>query len=211
MATRRTLIIAAAILAFVPLPAMACETAGPPPTEDKLLEAENEYLNSKSKIRRISAFKTMLRTADNDIRNAVITDGLKSDEEAIRATALRCKFLLSNAVRIRSLTFAESTERAKALERTLSEKEIGLVEKGLSEAYPVFYRDPDRNCVSINSHHDSRCKPSLQASVSNTTLSLVNGRARRGNFSLENGRLIGEISIWNGGGYDTIPGELFLE
>lgn len=187
--------------------AAACSGGGPSPSQDEIVKAEDTFMNDHSMIKRITAYKTMLRTSDKDFLRYAIGLGLSSENDALKATALRCKFLSSKTLTLKSLSFADS----KSLDPNLSEKELKMVTEGVTVTFSVFYADAEKSCLSINAHYKKNCNPPYAAFVSDTSVSLVNDRPLQARFSLQSdGRLVGEISTWNGHGYNTIPGQLLL-
>jgi hypothetical protein len=185
----------------------ACDPDQPAPQIDELLDAEKTFLGSDSLLTRIAAYKVLLATNDSDMRNAAIKMGLESDVGVLRAAALRCAFLTSTSMTVRSLSFAE----AKAALPNMTEKAKEIVQNGISETYAFYFKDFKNNCASINGHYDDECKADYQATVSDLTVSFVADRPRNGQFNLsDQNKLLGVLSLWHGSGYDLIPAEAQL-
>ncbi len=185
----------------------ACDLGGPAPSMEELAKAEDTFLNSASLLARISAYKSMLYTRDKDLFSAIVEMGMNSTEKSIRSAALRCKFLTSKSLTVRSLDFP----KAKAAMSDLTEMAQDIVQKGLSETYAFHFMDADQNCASINFHHKKQCKPRLSATVSNLTVSFIADRPMNGRFSLNaENRLVGELSVWKSSKYVIVPAEAFL-
>lgn len=197
----------AILLGLLPCHAIACNIDGPPPSMDELTEAETVFTQSDSALQKMAAYTTMLQTGDTNLRNVVLNMGFETSDKNIRAAALRCRFLTSTSLKVEALPF----EDASAEMPNMTEKAQQLVAEATNFSYSFFYVDAAQTCASINFHHDDECKPNLMATSSALTLTFKNDRGQHGRFVLnDENRLIGELNIWNGSGYDTIPSEAFL-
>lgn len=187
--------------------AFACQPSAQPPTMEQVLKAEETFNNATSSLERIASYKVMLGTSDPDVRQAVLEIGLKSDDDAIRSTALRCEFLTSRTLLIESLDFEEAIK----IDRNMSDAERKLVEEGWKVTLPIYYANFEQGCLSINFHSSSECKANQQAAVSGLSISIVADRNFRANFKLHDGVLLGEMSKFDGrGGYHSVPATLRL-
>jgi hypothetical protein len=202
-----TVCVASAIMVGGVSRSYACDPEQPAPQMDELLSAEKTFLNSDSLLTRIAAYKVLLATKDSDMRNAAIKMGLDSGVDVLRAAALRCAFLTSTSMTVKSLSFAE----AKAVLPGITEKAKQIVQNGVSQTYVFYFKDFTKNCASINGHYDDQCKADYQATVSDLTVSFVADRPRNGQFNLsDQNKLVGVLSTWHGSGYDMIPAEAQL-
>ena len=178
---------------------------GDPASVEQLLAAERELREAESNIARIAAFKTLLRTGDRDFLVEAVRQGLDSDNEAIRSTALRCKLLISTQFTVRTRPFREAKEAMPGL----SDEAAALVETGKSWTLAGVPGAPDASCVSL--YRKDTCDPKYSAVAAGSAIAIRRDHMV-GRFELnDQGRLIGQFteSTWHQS--PTVPAELLLE
>ncbi|MFV0383654.1 hypothetical protein [Paracoccus sp. (in: a-proteobacteria)] len=186
--------------------AWACDPDLPAIDSDGLITAEQRFSEAGSPLQKLSAYKDLLRAQDPDFVGTAIDMGLGSDDTAIRSAALRCRFLMAQSLRVKTLPYAEiSEELAGASEATRK-----LAEEGVTLNFPVRYVDWKGNCASL--YHTDRCDPTMSASVRRLSVSYTADRPSNGRFTLTgDNRLIGELNLWNGGSHTPVPAEAWLD
>lgn len=202
-------------LYVIPTDALACGPTAQNSTLEELEQADSTLNDeSESTLARIAAFTRLASTQNASVRAHVVATGLAHDLEAIRGAALRCKFLMADALILKSLPY----EAAKERDPTLSDAETKIVQRNYRKSFSVYYRDATKDCLSIGSRNEQQCDPRYQATVSHTSVA-INYRGRfSASFKLQKtGRLLGEISIYSGSGSDdsalnfyTFPAFLIL-
>ncbi len=187
-------------------PAFAVQCAeGNAPTVDDLLKAEEAMANAKSTIARIAAFKTLLTARDPDFLTESIQLGLKSDNKAIRATALRCKLLNSSYFTIQTLPY----EQAAAIMPDMDDKTSALAKAGKEWRLSVAGAIEEESCVSL--YKEITCDPQYAAVASALSVALRRDH-QVGRFELsDEGRLMGTFieSTWHN--TPIVPAELFMD
>lgn len=203
------LLVFLVILSGSPALAFVQCAEGNPPSVDDLLKAEEAMANAKSNIARIVAFKTLLTTRDPDFLNEAIQLGLKSDNAAIKATALRCKLLNSTHFTVKVLPY----EQAAAVMSDMDEKTVAIVQAAKEWKFSVTKAFEQESCVSFykRKHKSANCYPDYAAFARELSVSLQIYQ-QAGRFELgDGGRLIGTFTESTYHKLPTVPAELFMD
>ncbi|MCB1915873.1 MAG: hypothetical protein KDG52_09175 [Rhodocyclaceae bacterium] len=171
--------------------------------------AEKTFASDKSVVRRIEAYKVLLRTRDPDVLNYVLNLGFDSDVGALKAAALRCRFIAARILTVQTLPYAEAIK----INKSLSDSEAAVAEKGYKRSFSVFGVSVDGNCLFLKGGGKEACEPRHTAVLSDQSVSIVwrDNPPVEGTFRLsDRNRLVGEITQRVNRKIFTLPAELLL-
>ena len=181
--------------------ANACETyVKHEPNDFKQLQ--NDFMNTDTQARlaRLMAFGELACSKDVGVRQALIEMALSSGDDALRASALEKKMMAKDAIVVAHSGDADRlTEAAKK-----------YIIANPVKSFPVFFKDYDKRCLSINGHSDDECNPRIQVTIDGLNVVISNDSYYEGQFRLDSENILRGKIVLNRGAF-SIDGEISLD